>query len=169
MMITEKSISTYRGTGKFSFEDPADTWCIGEGEYYPDSTINVEYTSKHEFVTCGNEIITNKYIVRLTISYEYVSSDTLGYYEDSIQSTEEKYILTINVLDKKVKVYNVDKECYMYLDYPDITDFALNDRNSLESYLKDLILSNRAGVAHTLNEDEDEKFLKYRIGFSEAG
>lgn len=154
---------------KFTFDDPADTWCIGEGEYYPDSTINVEYSSKHEFGTYGDEILTNKYIVNLTISYEYVSSDTLGYYEDSIQSTEEKYILTINVLDEEVKVYDVDRARNMYLNCPDYTNFALNESNGLESYMKELILSNRAKVAHTLSKDEDELFLKYRIGFAEVG
>lgn len=153
---------------KFSFKDPVDTWCTDEGEY-PDSTINVEYTNEHEFVTCEDEVLTDKYIVKLTISYEYVSSDTLGYYEDSIDSTKEEYVLTINVLNEEVKVFNVDRAYYMYLDYPDITDFTFNESNKLESYLKDLILSNRAEVAHTFSKDEDEKFLKYRIGFAEAG
>jgi hypothetical protein len=154
---------------KFTFEDPADTWCIGEGEYYPDSTINVEYTSRHEFVTCGDEILTNKYIVNLTISYEYVSSDTLGYYEDSIDRNDEKYILTIDVLNEEVMVFDVNRTCYMYPNYPDIINFTLNESSGLESYMKELILSNRAGVAHTLCKNEDEKFLKYRIGFAEVG
>jgi len=82
---------------------------------------------------------------------------------------KEEYVLTINVLNEDVKVFNVDRACYMYPDCPDITNLSFNESNVLESYMKDLILSNRAEVAHTLSKDEDEKFLKYRIGFAEAG